>query len=246
VSELEIFARSRDLLGDDGFAALRGASVVIIGLGGVGSHALSALARAGVGRLRIVDFDQITWSSMGRLALAGPEDVGQNKAHALAARARALVGDVDIEPLTCFFDDQQAQELFGNEPPDLVIDAIDSLNPKTTLLQQCVERRLCVISSMGAAGRTDPTKIAVGDISTTRVCPLARAVRKRLRRRGIEQGIECVFSTEPAVQPLPPDDEPRLERGRVRNRLPNLAVMPGIFGYSCASLAIRRLSPLET
>ncbi len=238
-----IFDRSRELLGDPGFEALGAARVVVVGLGGVGSHAVSALVRAGVGRLSLIDFDVLTWSSMGRVALARPEDVGQPKAEVLAQRARDLVPELEVETSTAFFHDDSAAELLDAGPVDLLIDCIDSVNPKVALLREAHVRRLVTLSSMGAAGRTDPSAVRVADISETRRCPLARVIRRRLRRVGVDRGITCVYSLEEPVAALPPDEsEPAYARGRRRNRLPNLAVMPGIFGYALASQAITTLA----
>jgi tRNA A37 threonylcarbamoyladenosine dehydratase len=238
-----IFERPRELLGEAGFAALRAARVVVVGLGGVGSHAVSALVRAGVGRLLLVDFDVLTWSSMGRVAMAQPEDVGQPKAAVLARRARAFVPEIEIEASTLFFHEDSAAELLDAGPVDLLIDAIDSVNPKVALLREGHRRGLTTLSSMGAAGRTDPAAVRIDDISETRRCPLARVIRRRLRRFGVERGVRCVYSLEEPVKPLPPDEaEPAYARGRARNRLPNLAVMPGIFGYALASEAITSLA----
>jgi tRNA threonylcarbamoyladenosine dehydratase len=114
------------------------------------------------------------------------------------------------------------------------------------LLATCVERGLAVVSSMGASARVDPTLMRVGDLSETRVCPLARAVRKALSKQGVRTGITCIYSEEAPLPPLPPDeDDEVLRRGRVRNRLPSLSVMPGIFGYALAGEVIQRLAGVK-
>jgi len=126
-----------------------------------------------------------------------------------------------------------------------VVDAIDSVGPKVTLLRCCVERALPVVSCMGASARTNPLLLRVDDIARTSVCPLARAVRRRLHRVGITEGITAVYSLEATGPSLPPDEsEPTLRRGRVRRRLPSLGWMPGIFGYTAAGVAIARLAGL--
>lgn len=239
--ESEIFKRPKELVGEHAFARLNQSSVLIVGLGGVGSHAASALARSGVGHLHLVDFDAITESSLGRMALVGSEDIEKNKAEAIANRLKGFL-PLEIEITNRFFHHDSADEILKNSP-SLVIDAIDSVNPKVELILTCIERDIPIISSMGAAGRMDPTQIKVDDISKTKRCPLARTIRKRLKRRGLKEGVLCVYSTEEPAQVLPPDeDEPHYERGRKRNRLPNLIVMPGIFGYSLASIALRELT----
>lgn len=238
----EMFGRTVDLLGPEGFAALRAARVTVLGLGGVGSHAAVALARAGVQHLRIIDFDDVTWSSLNRHAVAGAGDVGRGKAEVVAERLRGIAPGAQIEPARTFFHDDTAEELLGDRP-DQVVDAIDSYTPKVALLRHCVQRGLQVVSSMGASARTDPTLLRVGDIGQTRVCPLARVVRRGLGKHGIRSGITAVYSIEAALPPLPPDEgDETLQRGRVRNRLPSLSVMPGIFGYTIASVVINALA----
>ena len=239
-----MFGRTIDLLGEAAFARLNAAFVVVVGLGGVGSHAAVALARAGTGRLRLIDVDVVTESSLNRHACAVRADVGRQKTHVVRDYLRAIRPDMEIECFETFFHDHSAAELLSGSP-DYVLDAIDSLNPKVALLEYCVRNGLKVVSSMGASGRTDPTLLEVADIRCTKKCPLARFVRRRLRNRGINEGIECVFSTQEAADPLPPqddEDDNHYWRGRKRNRLPSLSTMPGIFGYSCAGVIIKRIA----
>ncbi len=242
---LSMFGRTIDLLGEEGFAALRRSRVTVFGLGGVGSHAAAALVRAGVRRLRVVDFDKVTWSSLNRHAVARAGDVGRGKAEVVAEILGAVAPEVEVEPLEAFFHDDTADELLA-PAPDHVVDAIDSYTPKVTLLRHCLRRGLPVVSSMGASARTDPTLLRVGDISETRVCPLARVVRRGLSKHGITGGFPAVYSIEAPLPPLPPDEgDETLRRGRVRNRLPSLSVMPGIFGYTVASVVINALAGRE-
>lgn len=238
----EMFGRTIDLLGEQGFASLRQARVVVLGLGGVGSHAAVALVRAGVRRLRVVDFDRVTASSLNRHAVARPADLGRGKARLMARFLESLGPDAEVQACEDFFHDETADKLLGGAPAH-VVDAIDSYTPKVALLRHCVQRGLPVVSSMGASARTDPTLLRVGDISETRVCPLARVVRRGLAKHGIRDGITAVYSIEAPLQPLPPDEgDETLRRGRVRNRLPSLSVMPGIFGYTVASVVINALA----
>ena len=197
-----MFERTVDLLGDEGFDALQRARVVLFGLGGVGSHAAAALVRAGVRRLRVVDFDDVTWSSLNRHAVARAADVGRGKAQVVAELLNAVAPGARVEPVKAFFHDDTADELLG-DGPDHVVDAIDSYTPKVALLRHCVRRGLPVVSSMGASARTDPTLLRVGDISETRVCPLARVVRRGLGRQGIRRGFLTVYSIEAPLPPLP-------------------------------------------
>jgi len=236
------FDRIRELLGDEAFRELRRASVTVVGLGGVGAHAALALARSGVGSLTLVDFDLVTETSLNRSPVALPADVGRPKVDVLAEHLAISCPDTSVTALKLFFHHDTADQLLDGKP-DMVADAIDSLNPKVALLECCKTRGIAVVSSMGASGRTDPSQVRTGDISETGGCPLARHVRKYLRRRGITGGIPCVWSVEPAGdRTLPPDLEGLVqERGRIRNRIPSSIVMPGIFGYALASLVIGRM-----
>lgn len=237
------FDRTRELLGDGAFSKLRSASVTVIGLGGVGAHTALALARSGVGALTLVDCDLVTPTSLNRSPVALPGDVGRPKAEVLAGHFATSCPDTRITALQLFFHLDTAGEVLDLEP-DVVVDAIDSLNPKAALLECCLAKGIPVVSSMGASGRTDPSLVRTGDLSETAGCPLARHLRKYLRRRGVIGEIPCVWSVEPAGnRTLPPDLEglPQ-ERGRLRNRIPSSIVMPGIFGYALASLVIRLLS----
>jgi tRNA threonylcarbamoyladenosine dehydratase len=243
MSEARRFARVLDFLGEGGFRKVHGATVTVVGLGGVGSHAAIALARSGVGKLILVDFDRLTETSLNRNPLAAPEDCGGFKVDVIADSLRKSCPDTAITVHREFFHAETAGKIL--EPlPDALIDAIDSLNPKTALVQECLSRGIPLFSSMGASGRRDPTLVRVGDISETRGCPLARQLRKYLRKRGIERGFKCVFSVEPSGDhALPPDQKDvTLERGRTRNRIPSLVTMPGIFGYTLAAMVLEHLS----
>lgn len=237
------FHRVVDYLGEEGFRRVRASRVTVVGLGGVGCHAALALARSGVGTLRLVDFDILTETSLNRNPLAGPADVGRPKADIIAGSLSLTCPDTRVEVLREFFHEDSAENILSPSP-DAVVDAIDSLNPKAVLLERCVQEDLPVFSSMGASGRRDPGMVRVGDISRTECCPLARQLRKYLRKRNVRSGITCVYSREPAGDhALPPDrDDVTLQRGRVRNRIPSLVTMPGIFGYALAGLVLEHLS----
>ncbi len=237
------FARTLEFFGPEAFERIRNSTVAVVGLGGVGSHAAVSLARNGVGGLIVVDSDVITESSLNRSPFACPSDVGRPKAELLARHLASACPGTVVVPLVLFLDQENTGAVL-DRGPGLVIDSIDSLNPKVALLAACVTGGTPVVSSMGASRRMDPSKIVVDDISKTSVCPLARKVRSYLGRRGIRTGIRCVFSTEvPPVEAGPPDDSEMLERrGRIRRRLPGIGPLPGIFGYACAAEALRLLA----
>ena len=164
-----MFARTIDLLGEEGFSQLRESFVVVVGLGGVGSHTVAGLARAGVGRLRIVDADRVTASTCNRHAMAVAGDVGRRKTVVVKEWLESLGSMIEVEADDVFVAAETLEQVLHGSP-DMIVDAIDSVGPKTSLLAACVASSLPVVSSMGASSRTDPTRIRVGDISETTVC----------------------------------------------------------------------------
>ncbi len=238
----ERFARTVAFYGDPGFAQIRRARVAVIGLGGVGSHAALALARSGIGKLFLVDHDQLTATSLNRHPVAGPDDVGEYKAELLTREIQRVCPNTEVESNIGFFHVETAAELLS-PVPDYLIDAIDSRNPKATLLEYCVNNSISVASSMGASARRDVSFVKVSDLSRTKGCPLARQLRKLLRNRGIEKGIQCVYSLEKSPAVLPPDlNDISLDRGRVRNLLPSQISLPGVFGYALAAVALEHIA----
>jgi tRNA threonylcarbamoyladenosine dehydratase len=189
------FSRMELLVGAAGMAALNNASVAVFGIGGVGGYAAEALARAGVGRLTLVDFDDICLTNINRQIHALDGTVGQPKVLAMAERCRAINPLAQIEPIKAFYQAEAADELLGRGY-DYVLDCIDHITAKLHLLESAKTRGLPIISSMGAANKLDPTKIAVADLFDTQKCRLARIIRRQLRRRGIDSGVKVVFSTE--------------------------------------------------
>jgi tRNA A37 threonylcarbamoyladenosine dehydratase len=190
--EHERFSRIKRMVGPAGMQRLESAFVAIIGLGAVGSYAVEGLARAGVGRLRLVDFDVVRPSNINRQLHALTSTLGMPK----TAVARRRVLDINpacrVEALPCFVHtDTLAQVLAGG--PVVVVDAIDSLTPKVELLAALQSRGIPVVSSMGAAWRTDPAMVRVGPLSLITTCPLATKVRKRLKSRGLSTDLPCVY-----------------------------------------------------
>ena len=188
--------RTELLLGSDAVEKLRHASVLVVGLGGVGGVAAEMICRAGVGRITLVDRDVVNESNINRQIIAMQSTVGQIKADVLAARLRDINPEIDLKIIPEWLDGNNMEEILLSEKFDYVVDAIDTLSPKVFLLKTCVENEINVISSMGAGAKLDPTQIKIDDISKTNYCPLAKSVRKRLSKMGIKRGITCVYSTE--------------------------------------------------
>jgi tRNA A37 threonylcarbamoyladenosine dehydratase len=244
------FLRTQMLLGAPAMARLTTARVVVVGLGAVGSYAAEALARAGVGHLRLVDFDEIRPTNLNRQLYALHSTLGRAKAEVARERILDINPRCEVEALKVFGDQQTRPHLLAGA--DALVDAIDSVGPKFGLLRDAFQAGIpIIISSMGAAERTDPTQIRVADLAKTDRCPLARFMRKRLRTVGIKGGITCVFSTElPRKTPRAmqaaalenPAEKDVLERGRQRKPLGSLPTLTGIFGLTAANVVIMRIA----
>lgn len=237
------FARTEQLLGAEAFERLTRSRVAIYGLGGVGSFACEALARAGVGYLRLVDHDVVNPSNLNRQLLGLHSTLGQPKVEVAANRVLDINPKCEVDARRAFINNDSVAELLLPEV-DLVIDAIDSVNAKCALLQAAFEAKIPIVSSMGAGGRMDGGQVFTADLSKTRNCPLATVIRQRLRRRGISKGIHCIYSLEISQNTLPPnpiDVDAHVGPGRARTPLGTISYMPAIFGLRVAQEAIGML-----
>ena len=237
------FSRSELLLGEEALERLRTSRVTVFGLGGVGSFAVEALARAGVGQLRLVDHDAVGPSNLNRQLFALRSTLGQPKAAVAAARVRDINPDCEVDPCVTFIHAGTLLDLLTPRP-DIMIDAIDSMACKVALLGRGYELGIPIISAMGAGGRMDSSQLAVGDLSDTRICPLAARVRKELRKVGITQGIRCVYSLEPADNKRaanPMDIEPHRGPGRQRRPVGTISYMPAMVGLKVAEEVLKML-----
>ena len=247
----ERFKRVELMLGHDACKRLQDASVTVVGLGAVGSYAVEGLARAGIGRLRVIDFDVVAESNINRQLFALGSTIGRKKCEVAKERILDINPACQVEAVCGFIDATNIWELV-EDSSDFVIDAIDALNPKVELLAALRSRELQFISCLGAALRTDATKVRVAPLSKAHGCPLGRSVRNRLRRRGVPVDFLCIYSEEPLPHPLPVaaptdalGDQPLLQRGRVRNTLGSLPTITGIFGLTAANAAIKAISGRE-
>lgn len=243
---MERFSRIIQVIGDADFEKLQKARVAIFGLGAVGALAAEVLARSGVGNFTLVDFDMIARTNINRHICAAESTIGIAKVEAVKARILDINPKAEVSTLKMFADDTTLGEILSDNP-DIVIDAIDSVGPKSELLAQAYKKGIKVISSMGAALKTDLTAIKTGDLFDTQICPLAKNMRKYLRGRGVGRGIECVYSTEfpdnkALKAPVEEDtDDPQYKRGRVRNILGSYPPVTAIFGITLADMAIKKL-----
>lgn len=236
---LDEFSRTRLMLGDAAMARLRAARVAVFGVGGVGGHVVEALARSGVGTIDLIDDDRVSLTNINRQIIALHSTVGQYKVD--AARARIL----DIHPgavvNTCrtFFTPETADQ-FDFSAFSYVVDAIDTVSGKLELAVRATRAGVPIISCMGAGNKLDPTAFEVTDISRTSVCPLARVMRRELKKRGIER-LTVVYSREPARTPLP-DPDVEAKKGQRRSVPASNAFVPAVAGLIAASKVIRDIA----
>jgi tRNA A37 threonylcarbamoyladenosine dehydratase len=237
------------LIGEAGLARLRLASVAVFGLGGVGSYAVEALVRGGIGRLTLVDFDRVDITNCNRQVHALSATIGQPKAQVMAERCRTINPDVQVNPLQVFYSKENSEDLLQRDF-DYVLDCVDQITAKLHLIERCMAMRLPIISSMGAANKLDPTLVRVADLADTHKCRLARILRRELRRRGIAGGVKTVYSTE-LFRPLtdrrrdPAGQDPGHYQAR-RAPLGSSSVIPPLFGLTMAGEVIRDLLEMTT
>ncbi len=228
------FQRLELLVGTGGLERLRNSSVVVFGIGGVGGYAVEALVRGGVGRLTLVDFDEVCVTNINRQIHALEETIGRPKVEVMAERCREINPQIEVTALSRVYRAECSAELLLPRF-DYVLDCIDNIADKLHLIRACHERALPIISSMGAANKLDPTLVKVDDISGTKRCRLARAVRKELRKQGIERGVKVVYSTE-EFRPLTGADA-----GERKPVLGSSSYLPPLFGLMMAGVVIRTL-----
>ncbi len=200
------FDRMGRLVGDEMMKKLFNSHVMVFGLGGVGSWAAESLARSGVGRITIIDFDEICITNANRQLHTLQGLVGHKKATVMAERLRKINPQAEIQAIPLFYNEDTSAEILSLNP-DYILDAIDNLTAKTHLLNQCRTRKIKVITSGGASGKMDPTRIKIIDLAQTNIDPLTHSVRKILRQKYAFPkekffNIPCVFSDETPSQPL--------------------------------------------
>jgi tRNA A37 threonylcarbamoyladenosine dehydratase len=254
------FDRMARLVGEPALERLFRSHVMVIGVGGVGCFAAESLVRSGVGRVTLVDFDRICVTNTNRQLQAMKGMIGRSKVEVLADRLRSVNPQASIEPVVKFYSAETSGELLSLKP-DLIVDAIDNLTAKCHLLATCRSHSIAVISSMGAAGRLEPSCITVSDLACTKVDPMGRVIRKILRQsyefpRSGEFGIRAVYSTEKAREPEPvtydngkgfhcvcpggSNDFHSCEKRRVIYG--TSSYVTGTFGLFCAGEAVRTLT----
>lgn len=227
--------RTELLLGEEKLRKLINANVLVIGLGGVGAYVAEQLCRAGIGKMTIVDGDLVEESNRNRQLPALTSTTGKAKAEILAKRFLDINPDIQLTVVNGFIRDEKMKELLNSQKFDYVIDAIDTISPKVSLIYEAVQLGLPIISSMGAGGKMDPSKIMVADISKSYNCKLARVLRKQLGKLDIKIGVKVVFSFE-----VIDERAIRVEVGQSKkSTVGTISYMPPIFGCFLASEVIR-------
>ncbi|MDO4881505.1 MAG: tRNA threonylcarbamoyladenosine dehydratase [Capnocytophaga sp.] len=229
--------RTELLIKKEGIEKLSKANVLVVGLGGVGAFAAEFLARAGVGKMTIIDGDVVDKTNKNRQLIALESTINQPKSELMATRLRDINPDIDLTVINEFLEPDRAYEIIHSDY-DYVADCIDSISPKLSIIKACHEKKINLISSMGAGGATDPSKIKVSSIENTRDCPLARHIRKRLKKEKIYTKFKAVFSLEL------PDKEAMAETDGTnykRSYYGTISYMPALFGIYLAATIINHL-----
>ncbi len=230
------FLRTELLLGEEGIDCLQKSHVIVFGVGGVGSFAVEALARAGIGKLTIVDFDVVDITNINRQLIALHSTIGREKVAVLKERLLDINPNLIVEARAKKVEPENITDFF-KEDYDYVIDAIDMVSSKLALLEYCVTNEIKVISSMGTGNKLDPSKLTVTDIHKTSTCPLARVMRYELKKRGVKK-LQVVYSTETPLKPIIPEN---MEMGDKRTVPGSTSFVPSSAGLMLASVVIRTL-----
>lgn len=230
--------RTELLIKEEGLEKLNKANVLVIGLGGVGSFAAEFLARSGVGNMTIVDGDTVDITNINRQLPALRSTVGKHKVEVVAERLLDINPELNLKKINEFLNPERMDEVLESDKFNYILDCIDSITPKLCLIKAAKRKKIKLISSMGAGGKTDPSKVMVRDISKTQNCFLARQIRKRLKKENINKGFRCVFSNE-----LQQEESLKLTDGAnyKRSFYGTVSYIPAIFGLYAAAEVINYL-----
>jgi tRNA A37 threonylcarbamoyladenosine dehydratase len=232
--------RTHLLVGEDGIAKLRNASVAVIGLGGVGAYAAEMIARAGVGKMLILDSDTVSDTNRNRQLLALTSTIGKPKAQQMASRLLDINPELELTIVEEYLTEENVAQHIPAQGLDFLVDAIDTLAPKIALISHCVANAIPLVSSMGSGAKYDATKVRVADLSKSYNCPLAYILRKKLRKVGISKGFKVVFSEELPDRDAIVAQDPEVERNK-KSQVGTISYLPAVFGCVCAQVALTSL-----
>ena len=231
-------SRTQLMLGDVPIVQLMSKNVLVVGLGGVGGICAEMIARAGVGKMTIVDADTVDLSNTNRQIPALHSTAGKLKAEVMAERIKDINPDIDLTVLTVYIKEEETIQILESQNFDYAVDCIDTLSPKVYFIKACMDRKIPIVSSLGAGGKLDPSQVMITDISKTHECNLARYVRKKLHAIGIHKGLTVVFSPEKVDQSRVFETEKAFPKKSI---IGTISYMPAIFGCNVASVVIRGL-----
>ena len=231
-------SRTQLLLGDEKIEKLMSKNVLVVGLGGVGGICAEMIARAGVGKMTIIDADTVDVSNTNRQIQALHSTAGKLKSVVMAARLKDINPNLDLTMLSVFIQEEITIDLLETNRFDYAVDCIDTLSPKVHFIKACLDRKIPIVSSLGAGGKVDPAQVVITDISKTHQCNLAKYVRKKLHEVGIRTGLKVVFSAEPVEQERIIVTEKAFPKKSI---IGTVSYMPAIFGCMVASVVIRDL-----
>lgn len=230
------FSRTELLIGSEAMEKLHRSRVAVFGVGGVGGYVVEALARSGVGTLDLIDNDVVSLTNLNRQIIATHATIGMRKVDAAAERVRDICPEIQVNRHACFFLPENADS-FDFSQYDYVVDAVDTVSAKVEIVLRAQAANVPVISSMGTGNKLDPSRFRVADISATKVCPLARAMRNLLRRKGVKH-LKVVYSEEEALKPLGEAED--AQEGR-RSTPGSMAFVPAAAGLILAGEVVRDL-----
>ena len=230
--------RTEILLGEERMKQLQGAHVLVVGLGGVGAYAAEMICRAGVGQMTIVDADTVQPTNINRQLPALTTTIGMPKAEIVGKRLLEINPELKLTIHPIFLKDENIPELLDSAKFDFVVDAIDTLSPKCYLISNALQRKLKIVSSMGAGAKKDITQVRFADLKDTYHCGLSKAVRKKLQKMGVKRKLPVVFSTEQAdaCAVILTDSEQNK-----KSTCGTVSYMPAVFGCYLAEYVIRKL-----
>ncbi|RUT80159.1 tRNA threonylcarbamoyladenosine dehydratase [Ancylomarina longa] len=230
-------SRTELLLGKEELSKLRNANVLVVGLGGVGAYAAEQICRSGVGSMTIVDGDHVEESNINRQLPAIQSNLGKDKAAIMGERLLDINPNLNLKIINEYLHKESMNDILQIGNYDYVVDAIDTLAPKISLIYHSLQNNLNVVSAMGAGGKIDPSKIKIADISQSYNCKLARMLRKRLHKIGVYEGVQVVFSPEDISK----DAVVLSESQNKRSNVGTISYMPPLFGCFCASVVVNGL-----
>lgn len=234
------FDRTKRLVGAGPMNKLQNSHVAVFGIGGVGGHAVDALVRSGIGTITIVDSDEIAESNINRQLIATTKTIGRKKVEVMKEHLLEINPEIAVKEYDCFFL-PETKEQFDFTQYDYVIDAVDTVTAKLALAEACQEAGVPIISSMGAGNKLDATKFEVSDIYKTSVCPLAKVMRRELKKRNIKH-LKVVYSKEEPLEPIEDENFVSDEKRRRRATPGSIAFVPSVAGLILAGEVVKDIA----